>query len=104
MPYRFVPAFLLASALACGAVSAKGDAPPRSDDLCASLAALAEGVMSARQAGVALAETLRITGDNEIARGMAIMAYETPRYQTPRIQQDEIARFRDLWHVQCLRG
>jgi hypothetical protein len=109
MIHRFVPALLLALSLGGPALAAGKAVEPvspsgRTDAACASVAVLAENMMLARQAGVSLAEALSLVEGNALFRGMVLMAWESPQYMTAPMQQAEVNRFRDLWHLQCLRG
>jgi NhaP-type Na+/H+ or K+/H+ antiporter len=93
----------LAAALLVSQPSDKAP-PPRSDASCAVVAVLAESVMLARQSGVPLARALEAIGDDALAREMALMAWQRRAAHSRSMQQHEINRFRDLWHVQCLSG
>lgn len=104
MTLKLVPAVLLAAVLASGALAnGKGD-PPAEADFCAELAVLAEALMQLRQMGGALQDALRIAGTDDLIREVVLSAWERPRFHTAENQRGEVERFRDTWHLGCVRG
>ena len=70
---------------------------------CALFAQAAEVAMQSHQAGIPLSQVMEGTDGNKALRELIIMAYERPRYSSKKFQQEEVSRFRDQIHVECLR-
>ena len=103
MTRRFVPLF---AATLLAATPAFTQPVSDADDRCMMVAMIAEGVMTARQTGVPLAEILHVVSQSPDPRWrtLAIEAYTSPRYHTPAAQERATGDFRDALHVQCLRA
>ena len=80
------------------------------DDVCRSVAGLAEKVMVARQAGVKLSailqelETRSVGNAKPVIREVILGAYEKPRFTTEAYVERVIEEYRNTWHVECLRA
>ena len=80
------------------------------DDVCRSVAGLAEKVMVARQAGVKLSvllqelETTPVDNTTPVIREVILGAYEKPRFTTEAYVKRAIEEYRNTWHVNCLRA
>jgi len=76
---------------------------------CAEFSRMAEALMRSHQSGVPMTETIEVFDyiEDEAAlkaiKTMIIMAYEKPRYSTEKMQQREIADFRDKFAAACYR-
>lgn len=97
---------LLIVVLALGLITSAAHAQESDDEVvtCEDYGELAGLIMRSRQAGVPLAQMMAIVRDDPVMREAALMAYETPRYNTDSIRQREIADFRDSWTVICYRA
>ena len=97
---------LIAATLAGATIPAVAE----DDNICGTLAYIAESTMMARQNGMSLARLLEIRKDSysdtpavkKMVFDQTIIAYKQPRYQTKANQQRAIDDFRDMNHVQCL--
>jgi hypothetical protein len=73
------------------------------DDPCKVYGGLAEAIMRGHQVGVPMVEMMAISTDESIKQ-MVILAYESPRYQTPEIQRRTIGDFRDSAYLACAKS
>lgn len=74
---------------------------------CEDRADLAREVMASRQAGVPIADVIRLAKESnaytKATRDLILRAYEAPRYQTEEHQQREITEFENAAYVACAR-
>lgn len=79
----------------------------RSDDVCEVLGAGAEAVMTMRQNGQSMSGALKSVRRNssgilrEMLEVYVRLAYNRPRYQTPKVQREAIADFRSEREAVC---
>lgn len=79
-------------------------------DVCSSMARLAERMMTDRQDGVSLADTLETSqaavpeGTRDTVKKMVIAAYEVPHFATEKSKNTAIGDFRDSIHLECLKA
>lgn len=71
--------------------------------LCAANADLAEASQMANQSGMPLTQALSLV-KGPGSRALVVSAYARPRWVTSNAKQHEIAEFRDMIHVACLRS
>lgn len=76
-------------------------AEPVSEDPCVAMSEMAGAIMLNRQKGVAMTRMMQIADDDELVRGIVIMAYEEPRYETDRNQANAVLDFRNLIAHAC---
>lgn len=73
------------------------------DEYCAAVANVAEAVMTARQAGFPIGETLEMTADvGKGIRQLVIDAYDMARFSSDEIRAEVILDFSNDIHLQCL--
>jgi hypothetical protein len=71
---------------------------------CDAVARLAEEVARSYQAGVSLSRVLELSPPEEAYRDLVVLIYSSStRYFTPKMQEREIAEWRNRFHVDCLR-
>ena len=79
------------------------------DEVCKSLGDLGSTFMKARQKGIPLSDLVKVfpeSSDNytaEVARKLAIAAYEQPRYSTEENQLQVVSEFRDAIELACYK-
>lgn len=79
------------------------------DAVCEEVATMAYAVMSLRQNGGSLSDTLSAAEADyeamgDVPRRVVLDAFERPRYNTFSIRLDVADTFRDDWHLKCLRA
>lgn len=72
------------------------------DDKCQNVADMAEVVMKAHQAGMAMGKAMEILNAGELGTVMIKDAYAKPRFRGADSKLDSVGRFRDEWHLACL--
>lgn len=86
----------------CASMGAQAE-NDESGDVCADWSSLAENIMRSRQAGVSMAEMMKLTKGTKPAQRMVIAAYEERRYHTEEIQQRKVEDFRDEAYLACVK-
>jgi hypothetical protein len=112
----------LVFSLISATANAAGLTPQEIDGFCTIMAEITTNVATRHQQGVSLQTTLDALRSmvvptldttkqaefNEALqmtlREITLAIYESPRYRTEEMQQTSIAEWRDVIHVQCLRG
>ena len=101
--------FLLKAAVTAAFAFAPPSSAQSDDDLCKSLGELGASFMRARQGGIPLSDVLNVFPESpdedtgEVARKIAIAAYEQPRYSTEENQLQVISEFRDAIELVCYK-
>lgn len=91
--------------LSAGAAFAASPTPGAdADETCATYAELAESIMTNRQVGTSLGDLLDVVGDVSPAREMVLSAFEVSRRDSAAGRERAVSEFRDIWHLECLRG
>lgn len=94
---------LIAAILAGAAMTANAE---ESVDRCAQPAELAKAIMSARQAGVPLVDVLKIEPGAdfaELAKMLAIAAYDKPGFSTEQNRKRAIVDFQNDVYLECIK-
>lgn len=71
------------------------------EDKCKIVGDLANSVMDARQAGVAMSDIMALPSNTNLTRKMVIEAYKRPRFSTEEFQKSATADFRAEWEAAC---
>jgi hypothetical protein len=87
---------LLATATTAQAEESKGE-------LCLAIESQASKIMEVRQKGVSLKDVLELSQDDYF-RGVAILAYKSPRYNGDAYKQRAITEFANKAYINCLES
>ena len=72
---------------------------------CSSYSEYAEIIMTQRQSGTPMPEMIElVNGDGKIFEDLVFSAYEIPRYDTKKMQNNTIKDFRDNVYLNCRKG
>lgn len=77
------------------------------DEQCAHIGDVAEAIMVKRQSNEPLSKVLALFDDDpakDLMRAIVIRAYDAPGFQTPSLQRQEAASFRNYWETLCHRS
>jgi hypothetical protein len=70
---------------------------------CDTFSDVAEYIMTNRQQGVSMRNTMKAVEVIDWAEEVVIFAYESPRYSTEDMQQRAIRDFTDEWYLRCVK-
>ena len=70
---------------------------------CANFSGFAEDIMTARQAGVSMAEVIGIVDGNEVVEELVIKAYEKPGYDTESMKQKSVRDYGNFAYLMCAK-
>lgn len=75
---------------------------------CADMGQIADAIMTARQSGRSMSDIIALTTGRDYAQpvidlvqGLAVIAYQSPRYRSDRVQQEAIQDFRNMVESEC---
>lgn len=83
-----------------------GAAADEKADTCSDINALAESIMSSRQAGVDMAKMMTVaknSGIEKLARILIIAAYEQPQFNGEDYRRKSVAEFKNKVYLQCVK-
>lgn len=92
--------FALAFAASAQETETKEDWKPK----CEKAGVLAKTIMEGRLAGVSMGKMMSLVRSGGLSEMMIIEAYDSPRYETPAVQQRAIEEFRDKWYATCVKA
>lgn len=76
-------------------------------DICVSIAGMAETVMTKRQEGVDIIKMMEVAGTvdglKEIAELLVIEAYKKPIFSTAAYKQESVSEFKTMVYLSCKR-
>lgn len=73
-------------------------------EFCRGLESMAETIMSARQAGVAMSKVMEIVKDDEVYQGFVMDAYDISRYSTEEYRRRSIEDFKNAKYLVCMKA
>lgn len=68
---------------------------------CVAMEGLARVTMENRLLGIPVSKMMEIVEDEELGQAIVLDAYKRPGYTSPKIQQQAIRQFANLWATAC---
>lgn len=90
---------VLIAALALSAPLAHADEPAS----CADFGEMAQALMDARQAGVAMSDAMNAFASHKALQNIVRMAYDKPRMSTEAMRERSVQDFRNEVEAECYR-
>lgn len=102
---------LIALTLALATLTSQASDEPTTQEICKSIADLAEVIMQARQNGRDMSVLMDLVGesfeDAEVRRPydrMVVLAYDSPRFSVEKNQQDAVSDFKNSVYLSCFKA